>query len=386
MGPRGWLIVQLVVAVECVLASATTWRALPHLLRLPSLAELYQANEALSSEAVGRQLAQQAWRVSERRFRAAFDAAATPMLITDQGGRIRRFNIAADQLLGWQGDAPETIVPFVHSDDQATLREGISRLGRTAPTRTEIRLLASRGMTVWGYVSMARMAGPKGPEIVWQIQDVTERRAYEHSLREARERLELKVAERTRELEHANRRLARLARYDSLTGIENRRQLDEELQRAVSSAQRYGHDVSVLMIDIDHFKQVNDSWGHQVGDRVLSTVAATVDRNCRETDVVGRYGGDELCLVLPQSSLEAAITAAEKLRAEIQAETISLPDGGSLSVTCSIGVASLLAGDDTVQTLLERADAALYRAKQAGRNRVHPPACNSATGVAQQPV
>jgi diguanylate cyclase (GGDEF)-like protein len=150
-----------------------------------------------------------------------------------------------------------------------------------------------------------------------------------------------------------------------LTGLHNRRKLDEVLGYEVERVHRYGGGLSVILLDIDHFKQTNDSYGHPAGDRVLAAVAAILRSGARSIDSVGRWGGEEFMVICPQTELDGARALAEMLRLRIAAA--DFPEVGRK--TCSFGVAALCP-DETLATLVARADAALYRAKQAGRNAV----------------
>jgi diguanylate cyclase len=159
------------------------------------------------------------------------------------------------------------------------------------------------------------------------------------------------------------------ARTDALTGLANRRALDQEMACQFEAFQRYGRRMALVMVDVDHFKRFNDTYGHQVGDRVLCGLAGDLLRQAMPNDLVSRYGGEEFALVLPGTSLETARARAEKLREAVEAARYR--DGGAeLRVTISIGVAALAAGDDDPAGLIRRADAALYASKQNGRNRV----------------
>lgn len=149
-------------------------------------------------------------------------------------------------------------------------------------------------------------------------------------------------------------------RTDALTGICNRRALDETLSVQFALKQRYGGQFSVALIDIDHFKQVNDTHGHLAGDQTLARLARLLDESARDTDVVARYGGEEFVVVMPHTDLDGACLFSERLRQGVQRE---------MEVTVSIGVA-MIGDDDAPATLLGRADAALYAAKSAGRNQV----------------
>ena len=161
----------------------------------------------------------------------------------------------------------------------------------------------------------------------------------------------------------------RLARTDSLTGIANRRHLFETGAHELSRAQRFGHALSALMLDIDHFKAVNDTYGHASGDDVLRAIARCCLKVTRDIDIVARYGGEEFVILLPETDLEGASNLAERLRERV-AQTVTETERGPIRVTASVGVATLEPESNELSSLLSYADSALYEAKQAGRNRV----------------
>lgn len=169
----------------------------------------------------------------------------------------------------------------------------------------------------------------------------------------------------TSELEDSHREVARLSMTDKLTQLPNRARLDQILDDNFAMAARYGTPFSIILLDVDHFKQVNDTHGHLVGDEVLRQVGRTLAANTRATDTVGRWGGEEFLVIAPLTPLEQAAHLAEKLRACVAAT--ELPAVGHKTI--SLGVATSLRSED-INELVGRADAALYRAKQAGRNRV----------------
>lgn len=165
-----------------------------------------------------------------------------------------------------------------------------------------------------------------------------------------------------------NRLLAEESRTDVLTGLPNRRALDEELARVASAASRHGHPYVVSVLDVDHFKAVNDTWGHDAGDAVLVAVADVLRTTLRTEDVVGRWGGEEFVVVLPMTPLDGGFIVIERLRERVAAVSVSVGSGGleRCSVTISAGC---VASTGPVAAALRLADEALYRAKATGRDR-----------------
>jgi two-component system cell cycle response regulator len=169
------------------------------------------------------------------------------------------------------------------------------------------------------------------------------------------------------ELRRRNDELDRMSRIDSLTGLSNRRHLDDHLRRLGSRSRRDGTPLAVLLIDVDHFKRVNDTLGHAGGDVVLQSCATRISDATRAGDVVGRWGGEEFLVLFPTTALDEAMVTADRIRRAVAAEPIMVA-GTALTVTLSAGCAADATGD--TDDLLVRADAALYRAKAGGRNQV----------------
>jgi two-component system cell cycle response regulator len=187
----------------------------------------------------------------------------------------------------------------------------------------------------------------------------------------ARVRVHFRVKALQDELRDANQRLETLSITDALTGLYNRRYFDSLLLNEVKRTLRYKSPLAVLMIDLDHFKSVNDNYGHQMGDQVLRNVGGIVAAGIRTTDSAARYGGEELVVVLTQTGLPGAIEAAERLRSQIEAAVHTVA-GVSIKSTASMGLATFDGNGEALDCaeLITRADQALYRAKSGGRNRV----------------
>ena len=180
------------------------------------------------------------------------------------------------------------------------------------------------------------------------------------------------LREEIQERQKIEQKLVQLATIDPLTSIHNRRKFDEVLQYELNRDSRYKNALSLVFCDLDNFKQINDHYGHKIGDDVLKAFARLVSENIRKTDTVARWGGEEFALLLPETDLKIATVAAEKLRRET--EKFDFPHVGR--ITASFGVTQYIGGD-TENSLINRADEALYTAKKNGRNRIEvlAPAC-----------
>jgi two-component system cell cycle response regulator len=161
----------------------------------------------------------------------------------------------------------------------------------------------------------------------------------------------------------------RLATVDGLTGLMNRRAFTSTLQREVAGAARYGHPLSLVLLDLDHFKRINDGFGHGMGDAVLQATGECLSKQVRTSDLAARWGGEEFVMALTSTDVAGAACFCERVRSAIEALVIAAPDGGRVAVTASIGFASYASGE-SLEELVERADKAMYVAKSSGRNRV----------------
>ena len=183
------------------------------------------------------------------------------------------------------------------------------------------------------------------------------------------------VSRQKKKLVSAYQTIAEMAVTDDLTRMYNRRHFHSGLDREISRSKRYAHPVSLLMLDIDFFKRVNDTYGHQKGDEVLIGVADTVRSAIRENDIAARYGGEEIAIILPETAIAGAVKCAEKIRKRIEGKKYKADTGDSFNITVSIGVSSIpLKGAGKMKkdakTILKMADDALYMAKASGRNKV----------------
>ena len=175
--------------------------------------------------------------------------------------------------------------------------------------------------------------------------------------------------ERTSSCRSNQEQLERLANIDSLTGLLNRRAILNKLDEYIANTRRYEDNLSVLMLDIDHFKRINDKYGHVTGDDVLERVASLLQKRIRDTDTAGRYGGEEFLITLPKTDLSSALIVAERIRRSIKVTKMKNPTGKVFLITISQGLEIYQPGDD-IHSLISRVDSLLYQAKRNGRDRI----------------
>jgi len=178
------------------------------------------------------------------------------------------------------------------------------------------------------------------------------------------------IEEAHRQARAAQAELRRLASVDELTGVANRRWFTAMAGRELERCRRFNHQLALLMIDVDHFKRVNDTHGHAVGDEVLKAFTRVLESNLRSVDLLGRLGGEEFAVVLPEADQKAATHTAERLRLAVEGLQFPFEDGSVLRITTSVGIAGMALTGESLDSLLARADSALYAAKHQGRNRV----------------
>jgi len=257
----------------------------------------------------------------------------------------------AEELSGYSTDEwlqPGFCHRHVHPDDVEWVMEQYQhRAQHQGPLSLDYRIFAKDGRCIWIRDITTCEQDPDGGTIIrGLIMDITEEKA-------------------------AEERILYLAEHDALTGLINRRRFQEELEQHIAYAQRYSHEGALLFIDLDQFKYINDSFGHQEGDRFLAQVAGRLGSSLRDTDLLGRLGGDEFGVLLPQTSQEDAVQVAGSLLNALSEKEVELFPGNRTHVSASIGVALFPTYGSTAGELLARADTAMYAAKEQGRNRYH---------------
>ena len=297
--------------------------------------------------------------LADAEARAFLESTSELIGSLDAAGRIEAVNPRAASLLG--RPAREVVgtsfLDWVVPAERASLRECLALVGQGRRARCDVRFLAGGGERVGSATFLAKPRAERG--LLFRVSDVTQERAAQRQLVAAHHLLK-----RDRE------RLQRLAIVDELTGLYNHRYGKEALRNLVDQSRRYGHPLSLVMIDLDHFKRVNDAHGHLAGDHVLRAVARTIRDAVRASDLPVRYGGEEIALLLPNTGATDAFRLAERLRARCRKLEFAF-GGQEARVTFSAGVATLSpAGPRDAAALLRRADDHLYCAKLSGRNRV----------------
>jgi diguanylate cyclase len=319
----------------------------------PKLQELAaRLGEAASDSVLAEILSAIADVIGARAAAIAAEREAAAAVLTQVTERLQEM---ADYLSGLSGERQAQL------DDAETLNEKVlsqvSQLSAEALSATDLALLRAR-------------VAERLESVASQVREFRERegkRFVEHSARA--EKLRARIGELERDSRELNRSLEqerRRSRQDALTRIPNRTVFEERLAEEIRRWHRFRTSVSVLVWDIDHFKTINDRFGHRVGDAVLREVAACLASRLRNTDLVARYGGEEFCMILIGISLQQALKLADELRASIQALGFHLK-GAPVTVTASCGLTEIRDGD-TADTVFDRADHALYSAKNSGRN------------------
>ncbi|MGH2897606.1 MAG: putative bifunctional diguanylate cyclase/phosphodiesterase [Solirubrobacteraceae bacterium] len=289
---------------------------------------------------------------AEGLFRGAFDGSPIGMALTDEHGLIVRVNAALSELTGHSAPALAgmRVDELAHPLDGGADGHALAALlaGKPAQYKVEMRFVHMTGTPIWVALqaTVINADGDTPARFLVQVQDITHRRHYEENLHY-------------------------LATHDPLTGLHNRASFAEQLDSHAEIVRRYGSDGALLLLDLDHFKYVNYTLGHQAGDRLIARIATILAGRLRGSDVLARLGGDEFAALLPRATLGTAERVASDLLAALRAERIEVPGTSQRTMTASIGIAMFELSDDlSGEDVLVNADLAMYDAKEAGRNQL----------------
>ncbi|MES2048721.1 MAG: diguanylate cyclase [Pseudomonadota bacterium] len=316
-----------------------------------SLSITYEGQEAIL--VTGMDMTEQAemaeqLRTSEKNFRQLFENMQEVYYRTDANGIVQMVGPGVRNVLGFEpheieGKAAESFYP--QAQDRDAIKKALKEDGKVSDfpgqmVKKDGRIIDISINSRALYDNTGAFSGVEGT-----YRDVTQRKIME-------------------------RELQRLATTDPLTEIANRRSFLEQAEQIFKASQRYQTSFTMLMLDLDLFKVINDKYGHLGGDKVLTRFAHTVGLELRDSDLFGRLGGEEFCILLQQAHRDEALNVAERIRQRIQDLSFKDPAGDLFTLTVSIGVTHNLENDERLANLLERADKALYQAKQTGRNKV----------------
>ena len=335
-----------IVAVLLVFANFAGWQVATQLNRIQRLNWLDR--QRLRREVVERLAAEQRALAGEENLRRLFDTTPVPMVLVHQpDGQVLRYNQAAESLLDPAGKVRAGLIPFstdFYADpaQSAQLRATLLRDGRLGPL--DVQLKTTDGRPVEVMLSSALMQFHGEPATISSLVEITARKNYE-------------------------RELQRLVHTDPLTGLLNRRGFFSRAAILLQAARSRGETMAVLLMDADHFKRVNDTHGHAVGDEALRQIGGIIQTQLRDGDALARVGGEEFACLLPNTALRQAMDIAERIRDAAAAQDLHCV-GVRVQVSLSLGVSLIGASEQRVDEALGRADRAMYTAKQAGRNRV----------------
>jgi diguanylate cyclase (GGDEF)-like protein/PAS domain S-box-containing protein len=323
---------------------------------------------AVKEDITERKRIEEALRASEARFRALFDQTHDAVFILNLEGQHIAVNQRAADMLGYSIDELLRLSMHDTSIEIDQSQSIIDRLlaGEHVPLY-ERRFRRKDGQVFPVEINAELIRDKSGSPLHIQsvVRDISQRKQVEDALRTANDQLH----ERMTEIEKLQEELREQAVRDPLTGLYNRRYLDETLVREISRIEREQSTLSIIIADIDHFKSINDTYGHQVGDQFLVIIAGLMKRYARSSDIVCRYGGEEFLLILPGANLVSAGVRAEEIRQKCL--ELGVPhEGQTLSVSMSFGVATYPQHGQAAEEIIIKADKAMYSSKQAGRNRV----------------
>jgi diguanylate cyclase (GGDEF)-like protein/PAS domain S-box-containing protein len=319
--------------------------------------ELRSVNELLHKEISDRTRTEEELYRSENFLSTIFDSFHDPFNIVDRDYRIVKFNDAYSRMKNMQAKDlfGKKCYEALHGrssvcEDCVVVKTFLSK----DPCAKEKRVAQANGTGLWIEIYTYPILDQQRnvTHVVEYTRDITDRKKSEEEKKQLIENLNY------------------LSTTDSLTGLCNRRALTDTLHREIERAQRYDTDLSLILCDLDKFKLINDTYGHAAGDAALQAVSEALKSSLRKTDLLGRHGGDEFMIILPETSLAGAKLLAEKVRLAVSEIELSVHKNKRIGLSLSLGVASCCAPAENIDTLVRLADSALYTSKQSGRNKV----------------
>ncbi len=328
-----------------------------------------------------RKLAEMKLRESEEKFHAIIENSREGIMLIDEQGIIIEWNSAQEQLMGiprseavgqpaWEIQNQQMPPEHFENLTQTFLKESLLKILETGHAEhfnqpSERVIKTPDGETKFALQHTFVIKTARGYRLCNFAHDITQRKQAEQELQKANEQLRIQLDE----IQSLQASLREQAIRDGLTGLYNRRYLNETSERELSHAERDNYPISIMMIDIDYFKRLNDTHGHQAGDDVLKALSSLLHNGIRQSDIACRYGGEEFIILMPEVGRADAIRRADALRKEFSSQQVYYQKE-ALSATISIGIATYPENGTTMDEVIKAADSALYAAKQAGRNCV----------------
>ncbi len=319
--------------------------------------ELNASNELLLKEIHDRARTEEELYRSESFLNTIFESFHEPFNIVDREYRIVKFNTSFIRVRGKRATEVfgKTCYEVLHNRSSICKDCLVEKTFQSKdPCAKEKVLALPDGTLTWVEIYTYPILDHAGEvsNVIVYTRDITERKKEEEEKKQLINNLNF------------------LSATDSLTGILNRRALNDMLSHEMERAIRYNADLSLILCDIDRFKNINDTFGHVAGDRALTVIAETLKASLRKSDILGRYGGDEFMIILPETTLAGAHCLAEKIRSAVEELELTLPDGHQIRISVSMGMTKCSTTTDNIDTIVGLADTALYVSKQTGRNKV----------------